>query len=287
MTKKITSIICCALMMLFFVDVQAQVNKEDKVAKSDSVITNTQDMKLEIMQLRRKVKKLQGTIYTLNKDIKGMATQLNNLSTQKEKTEEEYAALEQYATQILKANDSLTLATSELKQTNEQISQSKGSVEVAANALREVLENERRKLVNRTESFKSNYAKACTDITHETKRGVVLLDNINTHKLSWINDFNLIVNTCFAMPKEEASNNVKVYFNLYREGDSNRQEPVESSVPIVLTPNKEASDNALIYYDGELIVALPTNDKKALKTTFLYEVEYQEEVIASGKFRLD
>lgn len=273
------------LITFSFVTSQAQLL--DKVEVSDSVINTTQDMKLEIMQLKRKVSTLQSKIWTLNKDIDGLTSEVSTLSIQKDKTEEEYDALEKYANEILNANDSLTTTTKELQRTNTQINQSKASVEIAANALREVLENERRKLVDRTASFKNNYARACTDVTHKTKRGVVLLDDTNTHKLSWVDDFNLIVNTCFAMPKENASNNVKVYFNLYKAEDKNRDKPLESSVPIVLTPNIQASDNALIYYDGEITIALPTNNRRALKTKFIYEVEYQEEVIASGTFKLD
>jgi len=262
-----------------------ETNRE--IVESDSIIVANQDLKIEILQLKQKVNKLNGTIGELRGDITNLTSKVGSLSTQKQKTEEEYVELERYANQILQANDSLSLVSGELKRANSQITESKQSVEVAANALRSVLENERRKLVSRTNSFKRNYPKTCTEITHSTKRGMVILDDINTHKLSWIDDFNVVVNTCFALPREEAVNNIKVYFSLYAQPDNAPKETMESGVPIVLIPNTSNSDDAVVYYEGSLTISLPTKKRKELKSRFNYEVEYQEEVIAAGKFKLD
>lgn len=284
---KIFKYILIYSIALFFVsDVSGQETNRD-IVESDSIIVANQDLKIEILQLKQKVYKLNGTIKDLRGDITDLTSKVGNLSTQNQKTEAEYAELERYANEILQANDSLSLVSGELKRANSQITESKQSVEVAANALRSVLENERRKLVNRTNSFKRNYPKTCTELTHSTKRGMVILDDINTHKLSWIDDFSVVVNTCFALPREEAVNNIKVYFSLYSQPNDAPKETMESGVPIILIPNTSNSDDAVVYYEGSLTISLPTKKRKELKARFNYEVEYQEEVIAAGKFKLD
>lgn len=260
---------------------------EEELLATDAIILNSGKMKVEVVQLKEEIGKLKQKIWRLQGSIKGMKTEMKELRDAKERGELAYEEMENLAKRILFSNDSLRIANADLASLNAQITSEKETVELAATALRDVLDKERERNNSRTESFKKNIAHGCTEVTHDTRKGKVLLDMENTHKLSWIENFTLNVNTCYAVPRELAENSVKVFFYLYREDDIARAFPLESAVPIVLSPSAELSDDAVVYYEGTLAFALPSSQRKKLKTHFIYEVEYQEEVIAQGEFKLD
>lgn len=265
----------------------AQQDKDQKVSESDSVINLNSELKIEILHLRRKVARLQSRVSSLEGQVSSLTGRVNTLARQKRKTEKQYREMEAMAKKILFKNDSLTVANHELEQTRLRVTRSKESVEIAARALQQVLENEREKSSAIMTSFKKNFARGCTNITHLSKRGVVKLDEENVHKLAWIDNFTLTVNTCYALPKAEATNNVKVYFNLYRQDDIEKRFPLENNRSMILTPNLTVSDESVVYYEGSLTVALPASSRRYLRTRFFYEVQYLEESIASGRFRLE
>lgn len=260
---------------------------EEELLATDAIILNSGKMKVEVLELKEEAGQLKQKIWRLQSNIKGMKEEMKSLRNSKERGEMAYLEMEDLAKRILFSNDSLRIANADLAALNSEIRSEKESVELAATALRDVLDKERERNSSRTESFKKNIAHGCTEITHNTKKGRVILDLENTHKLSWIENFTLMVNTCYAVPREEAENSVKVFFYLYREDDVARAFPLESAVPIVLSPSAERSDNSVVYYEGNLAFALPSSQRKKLKTHFIFEVEYQEDVIAEGEFRLD
>lgn len=263
----------------------AQVSNRE-IALTDSIINSSQTLKLEVVKLKERVASLQNRVKKLETNVTGLSTKVKELTVQKEKTDFAYSELEMYASQLLEANDTLTRNNDELLMMNGTLKKSKESLEVAANAYRELFENEKKKLEDITTSFQKKYARGCSGVSHRTNKGVVELDEENTHKISWIDDMKLNVRACYAIPREKASNNVKVYFYLYRQDDTLKLHPLENSVPVVLTPNLELSDNVVIYYDGSCNIILQ-GDKKSLKTGFVYELEYEENVISNGKFKLD
>ncbi len=266
--------------------VNAQIDNEE-VIKNDSVITNSYELKLEILKLRNKVVKLESQIRSMRSNISSLTGKVQVLKDEKDKTQDEYRLMEEYAISILNQNDSLKTTNEDLIALNSQLTNSKESIEVAANALTAVLKNERNKYDQQINSFMKSVSVGCTDVRHQTKKGEVLLDETNTHKLSWIDNFNVTINTCYALPVEKAGNNMRVYFSLYRKNDLSKSEPLESNIPIVLLPNTEVSDEIVIFYDGSATVSLLSEKKKDLKTSYLYEVEYEEEIIAYGTFKLD
>jgi len=263
----------------------AQVSYRE-IAHADSIINSSQALKLEVVKLKERVASLQKKVKKLEGNVTGLSSKVKELTLQNEKTDLAYLELEKYASQLLEANDTLARNNDELLMMNGSLKKSKESLEVAANAYRELFENEKKKLEDITTSFQKKYAKGCSGISHRTNRGVVELDEENKHKISWIDDMKLQVRACYAIPREKASNNVKVYFYLYRQDDTLRLHPLENSVPVVLTPNLELSDSVVIYYDGSCNIILQGN-KKSLKTGFVYELEYEENVISNGKFKLD
>lgn len=273
----------CIYMQSF--TVRCQVSQRE-MAIADSIINSSQSLKLEMVKLKERVSSLQHKVKKLENNVSGLSSKVKDLTIQKEKSDYAYQELERYASQLLMANDTLTRNNDELLVINNSLKKSKESLEVAANAYKELFENEKRKLEELTMSFQKKYAKGCSRVSHRTNRGVIELDEANTHKLSWIDDMKINVQACYAIPRERASNNVKVYFYLYRQDDTLRLHPLENSVPVVLTPNLELSDNVVIYYDGTCAVTLP-GEKRSLKTGFVYEIEYEEIVIANGKFRLE
>jgi len=271
-----------------YIVAQAQTD-QNLIEERDSTIMINSGLKIEILELRNRVAFLESKIKSLRGNVYGLTGKIRNLQDLEQKTKEEYKTLEMYAREILASNDSIRQNNKELIVLNTQLSRSKESIEVAANVLQTVLDKEREKMEAQTISFKKNYASGCTDVTHQGRQGTIILDEQNIHKISWIKDLNLQVSTCYALPREEASTNVKVYFYLYREDDPERKQPIENSVPIILTPNLVVSDEAVIYYEGTLDVMLPTKKKeqRSLRTSFIYEVEYKEEIVAYGKFKLD
>ncbi len=273
------------LVLCLFFKANAQT-EELEIAKSDSLITSSYEMKMEILKLRNKVGFLQRKIRQMQNNVSTLTDTVRILQMAKEKNKEEFEAMERYAISILQKNDSINVANDELITINSKLSDSKESIQIAASALQQILDRERQINQGRIISLMRNYSDACTMVTHQTKKGTVNLDDTNLHKLSWIKDMNLNISTCFALPREDAENNVKVYLNLYQNAGIENN-PLESNVPIVLTPNREVSDEIMVYYDGNIDIVLPQDQRKELKTSFVFEVEYQEEVIASGKFRLD
>lgn len=267
-------------------NIEAQ-DLRQKVGEVDTYINDNGDLKMEVLRLRKKVRSLESKIKFLETDLNTASNKVQSLSSTKNKTEEQYKELERQAKSILATNDSINRVNQELMSLNAHILKSKENVEIAANALAEVLENERTQNRIKIDRLKKNLAQGCSDITHDTKRGTVVLDEENVHKLSWIDNFLLNLNTCYALPREEASNNIRVYFNLYRQDETGRKVPLENRVPVILTPNNELSDEAIILYEGDLQVALPGNSRSELRTRFIYEVEYQEEIIANGAFKLE
>lgn len=260
----------------------------EEIKQIDSSILETQELKFEVLELKREVNQLNNKIGSYKNEIKGLKREVGSLSTQSHKSKEEYDRLENYAKQLLGKNDSLAQVKNALLRANFELLDSKESVEIAAIALQEVLSNERRKAKKNISNFQVSYSDACTNITHQTNKGLVLLDDINQHKLKWIEDLNLMVNTCFAMPNDVAMTRVKVFFYLYRESDFQRVAPVESSVPIVLKPVSESiEENALVYYEGNTTITLPEPMGRSLNSNFFYEVEFQENIIADGTFRID
>ncbi len=276
------------LLLLFFAGsgIIAQ-DLEDELLATDEIILNSGKVKLEVIELKEEIGKLKHRIWRLQSNIKGMKTEMQDIRKAKERGETAYAEMEALANKILFSNDSLRIANADLAALNSQIQSEKETVELAATALRDVLGKERQRNEARTESFKKNIAHGCTEVTHNTRKGTVVLDTENTHRLSWIENFTLMVHTCYAVPREEAGNNVKVFFYLYRKDDAARAFPLESAVPIILSPNATQSDDAIIYYEGNLAFALPSAERKKLKTHFVYEIEYQEEVVSQGEFKLD
>ncbi len=284
------SIICFLYLGLAGTELLAQTLPDQQIIEErDSTIMVNSELKIEILELRNRVAFLESKIKSLRGNVYGLTSKVKVLQDQEQKTKEEYDELEKYAREILASNDSIRHSNKELLVLNTQLSKSKESIEVAATALQTVLDKEREKMEAQAKSFKKNYASGCTDVTHKGKQGIVILDEENLHKISWIKDLNLQVNTCYALPREEASTNVKVYFYLYRADDTERKQPIENSVPIILTPNLVVSDEAVIYYEGTLDLMLPTKRKEQqeLRTAFIYEVEYKEEIVAYGKFKLD
>jgi len=280
--------IFCLMSYCFQHGLIGQTDRKIVEERDSAIIVNT-DLKMEILELKKKVAFLQGRISKLRGNVNGLTKNVKQLTAQEQKTKGEYEALEKYAREIIAANDTIKQTNTELLLVNNRIKKSKESFEVAANALEEVLDNEREKMIAQTNSFKRNYASGCTDVTHQGKQGTIVLDEYNTHKISWIHDLNLRVSTCYALPRAEASTNVKMYFYLYRLDDIERKQPLENSIPIILTPNLVVSDESIIYYEGSLDVLLPTGKKaqRNLRTSFIYEVEYQEEIVANGRFKLD
>lgn len=264
----------------------AQIS-QNQILESDSVITSSYELKLEILKLRKKVGSLEGQIRKMKGNINGLTDKVQDLKYKNEKSADEYKQMEEYAMRILEQNDSMNMANRDLIAINLELEDSKESIEIAASALSDVLKKERNNFTMKMASFKKNISKGCTDISHSTRKGMVSLDEENVHKLSWVDDLSLTVNTCYALPREEASNNVKVYFSLYRKDDSSQNYPLESNIPIILTPDRDVSDEAVIFYNGTLDLALPKKNKSMLKTSFVYQVEFEEEIIASGGFRLD
>jgi archaellum component FlaC len=279
---RLTILVFICALLLTYPAAQAQ-----SVRTADSIVLANSNLKMEVLYLKKRVNTLETKVKSLEGNLSTLTRQINTLTGQKKKTAQEFKRLEDMARSLLDQNDSLNVSNRELAEANSRIKNSKESVEVAARALRDVLQNERDRTKLLTESFKKNFARGCTNLTHVGRQGIVKLDEENVHKLSWIDNFTLTANTCFALPREEATNNVKVYFSLYRQDDLNRNAPIESNVPIILTPNLNASDDTVVYYEGTLTVALPAESRRALKTSFVYEVVYLEQAIAVGKFKLD
>jgi|GEM_PF-1782150 len=264
----------------------AQIDQLD-VFKRDSIINNSYELKLEILKLKEKVSGLEGQIRSMRSNISELTGKVKVLKGETDKTKDDYRLMEQYAMQILAQNDSLNMTNDNLLTLNSQLTDSKESIEIAANALTAVLKNERSQYNEQINSLMKSISVGCTDVRHLTRKGEVVLDESNTHKLTWIDDFNVTINTCYALPVSKAGNNMRVYFSLYRKNDTHKSEPLESNIPIVLLPNTDVSDDIVIYYDGSATVSLPSDKKKDLKTSYLYEVEYEEAIIAYGTFKLD
>ena len=267
----------------FFILTYAQPQKS--VKEADSIINVNSALKMEVLTLKRKVVQLESRVNNLEGQVNNLSGQVNSLRKTNNKTQKEYKELELMAKTILAKNDSLNQANDELENMNQRIKQSKENVQIAAKALEQVLDNEGQKTALITNSFKKNFVRGCTNVTHNSKRGNVVLDEQNVHKLAWIDDFKVNINTCFALPKAEATPNVKVYLTV--EKISGKTQLLESNKPILLTPNMTVSDESVTYYEGNIIVALPQNSRRELKSTFKYHIDYLEEEIASGSFRLE